>query len=301
MNTLHFRLALLASLGAAGIGLWLALSGQSESGADATAASGAAAIQAGTATSARHASPAASAPTTVEEAARLLELGVSGDLTVDMNTRGALDVLLASLGPDATPADFQRLEEALRRSMPGEAATQAIALVRRYDGYQRAAARQEAVQQPPGTPEELEALLKETMALRREHFDEATARALFGAEEEQTRLDMAMNAVQADPRLSPEEKATRLAALREQSPRDLPGLQVQAPPPLGEEAALAKTEMEAQRAQWESRYQAYLQQKKTIVAAAAPDMAAQLDSALRRHFKEEELAAALAYDRRQAP
>ncbi len=324
MTSFSFRLVLIASMGAVGFGLWLALSGHD--GADATQPITTAQVgdRAG-ATNVRHTAAPGGAPASVEDAARLLELGASGDLTVDMNTRAALDVLLASLGPDATLADFQQLEAALRRSMPAEAATQAIALVRRYDAYQRAATAQSADQQAPDSPEALKALLDKTIALRRQHFDEATARALFGAEEELTRLDMAMNAIQADPKLSAQEKATQIDALRERTPRDLPGLQTPRPASLGEmddqvaalrqqgatpaqieqvrrrhlgeEAARAMTDMEAQRDQWESRYQAYAQQKKAIVASASPDMAAQLDAALRQHFKEEELAAARAYDR----
>lgn len=326
MSPSAFRVVLIAaSLGTVGIGSWLATSARPD--ADATLAA-ATATPAGALARSGSAPPAAhtdGVPRTIEEAARLLELGASGDLTVDMNTRAALDVLLGLLGPNATPADFQRLEDALRRSMPGEAATQAIALVRRYDAYQRAATTQATEQQPPGTPDELKALYDKTIALRRQHFDEATARALFGAEEELTRLDMAMNAIQTDPKLSAEEKATQIGALRERTPRDLPGLQApvsasfgeldsqlaalrqQGATPeqiqqvrqryLGEEAAKAMTEMETQRVQWESRYQAYAQQKKAIVASASPDMAAQLDAALRQHFKEEELAAARAYDR----
>ncbi|HET7793013.1 MAG TPA: lipase secretion chaperone [Rhizobacter sp.] len=272
---------------------------------------------------------AASAPTNIEEAARLLELGVAGDLSVDLYTRSALDILLASLGPDATPADLERLDATLRRSMPGEAATQAMALVRRYDAYNRAANAEAATQKPPSSAEELKELLEKSMALRRQHFDAATARALFGAEEEQTRLDLAMNAIQADPRLSSQEKLAQTAALREKALRETPSLQTPIPPAiaemdrqlaalrqqggtpaqveqlraryLGEEAARSLAESDAQRAHWESRYQAYAQQKKAIVAAAPSDMAAQLDSALRQHFKEEELAAARAYDRNQTP
>lgn len=273
--------------------------------------------------------PATSAPTTsprsIEDAARLLELGVAGDLSIDMHTRGALDIVLASLGATPTPADFQRLEDALRRSLPGEAATQAMGLVRRYAAYTQAAATDSSTQQAPATPEELKALLDKSIALRRQHFDPDTARALFGAEEEQTRLDLALQAIEADPRLSPQEKLEQARALNERGPRGLPGLQAPIPAAqaemesevaalrqqgataaqieqartrhLGADSARALAETEAARDDWESRYQAYALQKKTIVATAAPDMAAQLEAALRQHFSEEELHAARAYDR----
>lgn len=225
-----------------------------------------------------------------DDAARLLELGVSGDLSLDAHTRSALDVLLASIGPAPAEADFVRLEEALRRSMPGEAATQAIALVRRYHAYQRA----DALAQPaevPASPAEQQALVERAMALRRQHFDDVTARALFGAEEDRTRLDMAMHALQSDRTLSPEQKAAQLAALA-----DRPGSHE----PSSAAAVAALSATQAQRAEWESRYQAYAEQKKAILAAAAPDMAAQLEAALRQHFQEEERDAARAYDRHHA-
>lgn len=327
MTTLHPRLpllALIAALGAVAIGLWFASSGEDapDPGLNTQAA---AASERSRPTAALAAALAGSAPASVEEAARLLQLGASGDVIVDVHTRGALDVLLSMLGPDASAADLQRLEDALRRSLPGEAATQAIDLVRRYEAYHRASTTQAATQAIPSSPEEVKSLLEKAQALRRQHFDDATARALFGAEEEQTRISMAMNEIQADPKLSEQEKAAKINALRESAPRDLPGLAATTSPSLqamdtqiaalrqqgatpaqieqvrarylGEEAARAMTDMEAQRADWESRYQAYLQQKQTIMATGATDTAAQLEAALRQHFKEEELAAARAYDR----
>lgn len=327
MTQLGFRLAMVTALGAVVVGLWLV----SSSGGDAPEKVAPEAEASGRLPRNSAASPrlASSAPASFDNAARLLELGVAGDLSVDMHTRSALDILLASLGPNPTAADLQRLEDSLRRSMPGEAATQAMALVRRYDAYHRAANTEAAAQQAPSTPEELKALLDKAMALRRQHFDESTARALFGAEEEQTRLDMALNAIQADPRLSAQEKAAQMSALRERAPRDLPGWQAPVSPAfsemdtqvarlreqgasptqieqlrtrtVGAEAAHAMAETEAQAAQWRARYQAFAEQKKTIVAAGSPDMAAQIDAALRQHFKEEELPAARAYDRTQKP
>ncbi|MBL0730245.1 lipase secretion chaperone [Piscinibacter sp. HJYY11] len=329
MSTLGIRLSVAAAVVGACVGLWLVMSGGNDGEADATGPQGTLATGGAHQGAAPPARFAASAPASFEDAARLLELGVAGDLTLDMHTRSALDILLASLGPEPTAADLQRLEDQLRRSMPGEAATQAMALVRRYDSYHRAASVEAATQQAPTTPEELKALLDKTAALRRQHFDDNTARALFGADEEQTRLDLAMNAIQADPKLSPQEKAAQISALRERVPRDLPGLQApvsaaqaemdtqvaalrqQGASPaqieqvrrryLGDEGAQSLAETEAQAAQWESRYRAYAEQKKAIVAAAPADMTAQLEAALRQHFKEEELAAARAYDRTRNP
>lgn len=282
---------------------------------------------------AAHATPP-SAPTSlptnpIESAARLLELGVAGDLSVDAHTRGALDVLLSSLSNPPTTAELQQLEAALRRAMPGEAATQAMALVRRYVDYTQAAAADRAAQQAPTTADELKAMFDKTVALRRKHFDADTAQALFGAEEMQTRYAMAAQAIEADPRLSAADKATRIKALTDGLPAQAAAQQ----PPvslalsemedkiaslrhqgasadqieqlrqryLGTEAAQALGEMEAQRERWESRYQAFLQQKKALGASSATDMAAQVEALLRQHYSEDELTAAKAYDRARHP
>ncbi len=328
MNNRQFAMAMGASVIAVLAGLWIALSAPGDDAADAASASAVPADASRTASRAPAPRMAASAPTTFEDAARLLELGVAGDLNVDMHTRSALDILLASIDAESGEAGLQRLDEALRRTMPDEAATQAMALVRRYEAYRRADTALSAAA-APSSPEAARELLERTHALRRQHFDDTTARALFGVEEELTRIDLEIHAVDTNPALTPQEKAAQIAALRERVPRDLPGLQSPEPVAhqamereiaalreqgapqsqidalrarhLGSEAAQALGEMEAQRAQWEARYQAYLQQKKGIVAAAPSDMAAQLDAALREHFKEEELEAARAYDRSRTP
>ena len=264
-----------------------------------------------------------------DQAARLLELGVAGDLSVDANTRGALDVLLASLGNPPTAAELQGLEDALRRAMPGEAATQAIALVRSYASYTSAAAADSAAQQAPTTLDELKALLDKTIALRRKHFDANMAQALFGAEEALSGHALAVQAIEADPQLSYAEKSARIKTLRDQLPPEaasqeapetlamsemdnkLNALRQQGATAaqieqvrqryLGTEAAQSLGEMEAERARWESRYQAFLQQKKALGATGATDMNAQVEALLRQHYSDEELLAARAYDRARHP
>lgn len=264
-----------------------------------------------------------------DKAARLLELGVAGDLSVDAHTRGALDVLLASLGNPPTATELQGLEDALRRAMPGEAATQAMALVRRYADYTSAAAAVSTAQQAPATLDELKALLDKTVALRRKHFDADTAQALFGAEEALTRHALAVQAIEADPQLSYAEKTARIKTLRDQLPPE--AASQEAPETLalsemdnkvnalrqqgataaqieqvrqhylGPDAAQSLGEMDAERARWESRYQAFLQQKKALGAAGATDMNTQVEALLRQHYSDEELLAAKAYDRARNP
>ena len=267
--------------------------------------------------------------TPFDNAARLLELGMAGDLSIDVHTRGALDVLLAGLSKPPTADELQQLEDALRRAMPGEAATQGMALVRHYADYTQAAAVDTTTQQAPTTPDELRALLDKTIKLRRKHFDAETAQALFGAEEAQSRHALAVQAIEADPRLSTSEKLARIKTLRDQLPPE--AASQEAPMSLamsemenkintlrqqgaaaaqieqvrqrylGTEAAQGLGEMEAERARWESRHQAYLQQKQALATSGATDMPARVEALLRQHYSEEELLAAKAYDRAHHP
>jgi lipase chaperone LimK len=274
------------------------------------------------------AAPSALHTNPFDQAARLLELGVAGDMRVDENTRGALDVLLASLSTPPTAAELDELEAALRRAMPGEAATQSIALVRRYADYTQAAAADSAAQQPPTTLAELNALLDKTIALRRKHFDAETAQSLFGSEEAQTRHVLALQAIEADTQLSAADKAARVKALRAQMPPEAAAHEPSVSLAMGEmedkiaalrrqgasaaqieqarqgyigtEAAQAMGEMELQRERWESRYQAFLQEKRALGASGATDTA-QVEALLRQHYSDEELTAAKAYDRAQHP
>ena len=70
----------------------------------------------------------------------------------------------------------------------------------------------------PSTVAEAHKFFDEMDAVRRRHFDDATANALFGPDEGYARLTMVASLVEQDPKLTAEQKKEQIDALRAQLP-----------------------------------------------------------------------------------
>jgi lipase chaperone LimK len=261
----------------------------------------------------------------LEETARMFELGVAGHLRLDMDTKAALELTLAQLGPNPSAEDIARVENSLRKGLPAAAAQQAIALVHGYRAYSQAYARDFGNAPPPGSLAELRAQLDRQEALQRRHFDPQTAQALFGAQIAHSRYMLEAQTIETDTQLSTAERAQRIEALRQRMPPEVAALEdggmsqaerdmqrqvnelrarggsedeVQRvrSQVLGSEGAQALAQQEQQRAQFESRFQAYLQEKRALSTPTT----AQIDALLSKHFPPDEQASARAYERLQA-
>lgn len=153
-------------------------------------------------------------------AARLFELGFAGGLVIDRDTRASIEALLNSMPEELSEKDLARLDRTLREGLPKEDAEKALKLVRDYRGYTKDV-REEM--QPKGIPDNLVesmALFDQMDAVRRRHFDVATANALFGPYDGYARITMEAMFVQQDAALTPEQKNLRLDALRDKLPAD---------------------------------------------------------------------------------
>lgn len=154
------------------------------------------------------------------DASRLFELGFAGGLVIDKDTRASIEALLNSMPEDLSDADLARLERTLRQGLPKEDAEKALKLVTDYRGYTQDI-RDEM--QPKGIPnnmQEARAFFDQMEAVKRRHFDAATANALFGQADNYARLTMEAMFVQQDSSLSDEQKKAQLDALRAQMPAD---------------------------------------------------------------------------------
>lgn len=154
------------------------------------------------------------------DAARLFELGFAGGLVIDRDTRASIEALLNSLPEDLSDKDLERLERTLREGLPKEDAEKAFKLINDYRDYTQEV---RDVMQPKGIPtsmEEAKAFFDQMEAVKRRHFDETTANALFGQADTHARLTMEAMFVQQDNALTPEQKNAQLDALRAQLPAD---------------------------------------------------------------------------------
>lgn len=154
------------------------------------------------------------------DAARLFELGFAGGIVVDADTRASLEAIINSMPEDPSPADLERLERTLREGLPREDADKALELFKNYRAYTGEVRRE---MEPRGIPENLDeanAMFDQLEALKRRHFGEATASALFGQHDAHARITMEAMFVEQDTTLTAEQKKARLDALRARLPPD---------------------------------------------------------------------------------
>ncbi|MGH8187616.1 MAG: lipase secretion chaperone, partial [Steroidobacteraceae bacterium] len=152
-----------------------------------------------------------SEPTTQHQPDKVFRIDESGRLIVDEQTRFNMEALLAQTNRN----DLPRAQQVIADSLPPGAASDALALLERYDTYQQA--QREAY--PPGVaPANEEAALAELdglHALRVAHFGADAAKKLYGAEEELTRSLIESMRQEKDQSLTMEEKAARAQRLRD--------------------------------------------------------------------------------------
>jgi lipase chaperone LimK len=174
---------------------------------------------------------------TTMDAARLFELGFAGGLVIDKDTRASIEALLNSLPEDLSETDLARLERTLREGLPKEDAEKAFKLITDYRGYTQDI-RDEM--QPKGIPsnmQEARAFFDQMETVKRRHFDDATANALFGQADHYARLSMEAMFVQQDSSLTDEQKKAQLDALRAQLPADQKSLIPDAAPAASQPAS----------------------------------------------------------------
>lgn len=168
------------------------------------------------------------------DAARLFELGFAGGLTLDRDTRAAIEALINSMPLEPSAQDVERLQRGLRAGLPFDEAERAYKLIADYRSYSRDVQREMVPMGIPKTQDEARALYDRMDAVKRRYFDEPTANALFGADERYARLTMEAGFIHQDAALTPEQKAQAIEALRARLPAERRELipPYQAPEPL---------------------------------------------------------------------
>ncbi|MCR5885572.1 hypothetical protein LRS03_23005 [Rhizobacter sp. J219] len=152
------------------------------------------------------------------DAARLFELGFAGGLVIDRDTRAVIEAVLNSMPEQPTEQDLQRLERTLREGLPREDAERAIKLFSSYRAYTADVRQQMEPLGVPGNLQEMNAFFDKMESIKRRHFDDATAQALFGAADMHARVSMEAMFVEQDASLTLEQKKQRLDELRAQLP-----------------------------------------------------------------------------------
>lgn len=171
---------------------------------------------------------------TTMDAARLFELGFAGGLVIDRDTRAVIEAVLNSMPEQPSDADLQRLERTLREGLPREDAEKALKLFGSYRSYTADVRQQMEPLGVPGNLQEMNTFFDQMEAIKRRHFDDATASALFGQHDAYARTTMEAMFVDQDPSLTVEQKKRRLDELRARLPPDQQSL---IPPPSSQPAS----------------------------------------------------------------
>ncbi len=154
------------------------------------------------------------------DAARLFQLGYAGGLVIDRDTRSAIEAVLNSMPEEPSEQDLQRLERTLREGLPKEDAEKALKLFNDYRAYTGEVRNEMMPKGIPANQQEASAFFDQMDAVRRRHFDEATALALFGPYDGYARIAMEASFVEQDATLTPQQKKERVDALRAKLPPD---------------------------------------------------------------------------------
>ena len=257
--------------------------------------------------------------------------GTSGDGALVLDEQGRFvptpdaidlfDYYLAAEGEESEALIRDRILAAIRVQLPASEQRAAEKLLDDYLLYRVRAA--ELMRDSLGA--DLERRLQWIRELRREVFGEELARRLFGEEEARWFVDLERRRVISDAALSPEQRDRRLASLEETRPpseqaarstarahRDLREEEARLRAEgasaaeidrlresrFGAEAASRLAGLDAERARFQERLDAYRVERDRLVASGPPDeRAAQIEELRARHFAPREVARVRALDR----
>jgi lipase chaperone LimK len=302
------RLPLLAAGVAAGAALWLALRAADETSREPARELPPARVSAAPAPGGPPAAPTPDAPARLPGS--LAGSEPDGGLVRDADgrfvpTRDALDLFdyfLSASGEEPDDRIRARIEAAIRERLDDPAP--ALDLLDRYLAYRADARQLYADEFAASLP--LERRLQRIRELRRAHFGEELADALFAAEEDRWRVDVERLRVLHDPALAEEERAARLAALDAQLPEAVLEARAAATAALtlrrdearlraegasdaeldalrearfGPEAAARLAALDRARAEWDARVAAYRAERERV-AAETPEDAEAREAAL---------------------
>ena len=248
------------------------------------------------------------------------ELDADGNLIINHRIRQLFDYFLSAQGEEPLATIVRRLRAYIHHTLSGDAAAEAEQLLESYIGYLDDVA---ALDSPvtPGQgidPAQLRAQKEQLAAIRAGRFDAIANEAFFAEEEAYDRYTLARLEVMQNENLSPDERASRLAALESQLPPELQesmrditryqdlqtltqewketdgnpaNLQQMRENLVGREAAERLAKLDQERAQWQQRVDSWLREREAILSntgISEADKERQIDAARSRLFNEQE-------------
>ncbi len=257
-----------------------------------------------------------------------LRVDADGNLLVTVGVRHVFDYFLSTIGEENLEQIKGRIALYIAENLPHEAALQAWGILHRYLGYKRSLVGMQHPK-PDGSVADLRSAMRRRNEARVSWLGEATSQAFFGPEEAYDRYTLNRMEVMRNDALSEQERQKKLANLRANLPPQISQMIRKTMGPVhaaqhvetmrqqgatpaeireyraqrfGPEAAQRLAELDKRRAKWQSRYQAYRQQRQSITRAglSQQDQQAQIKALRSRLFSQDELTRVEALDRIRA-
>lgn len=149
-----------------------------------------------------------------------LEIDAAGHLKITAGIRRLFDYFLSAVGEEPLDTLLKRIRAYLHHTLPATAAAEAERLLDSYVGYRRALEAIPQVQTGSGQMD-IDAIrrqMQQVQALRSQFFTPDVIAAFFGNDDAYDRYTLERLAILQDKSLTPEQRATRLAALEQQLP-----------------------------------------------------------------------------------
>ncbi|MDC0747994.1 lipase secretion chaperone [Polyangium mundeleinium] len=226
-----------------------------------------------------------------------LRVGPDGSLLLGPEILRLFDYYFTTEGEESDETIRARILAAIRERASGPAALQAAALLDQYLAYRKD---KDGLALPKDEEADPTARLEALKKLRRKHFGEETADALFGDEEHEGEVAAEASRIRQDETLTADEREQRVAELEASLPKGAREAREAATLPLraraeadamraegatdedvytkrvetlGVEAADRLTELDAQRAAWKARIEAFRKERDTLAAKTQDEAA----------------------------
>jgi len=149
-----------------------------------------------------------------EDPAKMFKADATGNLVLAERTRLNVEKVLWLY----TPSEQQQKLAVMEQSLPPTAFRQLTDLLERYKNFIAAAKQSYQPDKAPATVEEAIAQNEGLSALRKSHFGEEAAEAMFGREERMNRQLLEFMRLEKQEGMTMEEKAERAQEMLKQSP-----------------------------------------------------------------------------------
>jgi lipase chaperone LimK len=153
----------------------------------------------------------------------LFDLDNQGKLAISGRTKEALDTILGAYPKGPNTQEWNAIEDKLAKDLPKPALQQAMQLL--HSAQQLNLSLEQLKNANPNAEAEGRSLemYAQIKSLRRQNFDTRTADLLFGDEESWGSVLLGIQAIEANPKLSPEAKKQQTQELINSLPVELKG------------------------------------------------------------------------------